>query len=175
MLFNIDSESAMQTAKQIRLLLLDVDGVLTDGKLYFSNSGEESKAFSTLDGHGIKMLRKAGVEVGIITGRESQLVARRAADLGIEILVQGREDKLTAMQEVSDSSGIAFAEISFVGDDLPDLSAMQQCALPISVPGGHPDVRHIAAAVTETPGGSGAVREVTDFLLTAKGQYPRFD
>ena len=100
MQFNLEQESLKFSASKIRLLALDVDGVLTDGRLYFSNSGEETKAFHSLDGHGIKMLLSAGVDVGIITGRTSLLVEKRAKDLGIEILYQGREDKLQALNEI---------------------------------------------------------------------------
>ena len=97
-------ESLLETARNIKLLLLDVDGILTDGRLYFSNSGEESKAFHTLDGQGIKMLMSAGIGVGIITGRNSKLLEKRASDLGIELLYQGREDKLNALKEICASS-----------------------------------------------------------------------
>ena len=100
MIFSKSEEQAIESASKIRLLLLDVDGILTDGRLYFSNSGEESKAFHSLDGHGIKMLMHAGIPVGIITGRESNIVAKRAADLGIDILYQGREDKIDVLKEI---------------------------------------------------------------------------
>jgi 3-deoxy-D-manno-octulosonate 8-phosphate phosphatase (KDO 8-P phosphatase) len=100
LIYNTHQEACESAARGIKLLLLDVDGVLTDGRLLFSNSGEEMKAFSTLDGHGIKMLIKSGIQVGIITGRTSKLVERRARDLGIEILIQGREDKLIALDEI---------------------------------------------------------------------------
>ena len=103
MIFNKSEESVTQSAKNIKLLLLDVDGVLTDGRLYFSSNGEESKAFNSLDGHGIKMLESAGIQIGIITGRRSPLVEKRARDLGIQLLYQGREDKLAVLDEVNDA------------------------------------------------------------------------
>src|SRR6187200_3241266 len=122
-MLNITTEIKTR-ASRIKLLLLDVDGVLTDGRLYFSNQGDEFKTFSTLDGHGIKMLQKSGVKVGIITGRTSNLVAQRAADLGIGILVQGREDKWDALQEILRDYPLALDEIAFMGDDWPDLTVM---------------------------------------------------
>jgi 3-deoxy-D-manno-octulosonate 8-phosphate phosphatase (KDO 8-P phosphatase) len=161
-------------AANIRLLLLDVDGVLTDGRLYFSNSGEEMKAFSTLDGHGIKMLQSIGVRVGIITGRTSTLVQKRCADLGITLLLQGREDKITALGEILDASGLNPEQVAFAGDDLPDLPVLQKVGLGFSVPGGHADVKAAAAAITLAAGGMGAVREITDFLIKAQGKYTSF-
>src|SRR5690625_7650973 len=112
-------------AQQIQLLLLDVDGVLTDGRLYFSNSGEEFKAFCTLDGQGIKLLQSAGIKVGIITGRQSQLVGKRARDLGVELLVQGREDKWQALEEILQTQPVPLEQIAFMGDDWPDLTIMR--------------------------------------------------
>lgn len=161
-------------AAQIQMLLLDVDGVLTDGRLYFSNAGEETKAFHTLDGHGIKMLMSVGVQVGIITGRKSDLVARRCADLGITLLLQGREDKFDALQEIIAERPVKLEHIAFAGDDLPDLPVIRGVGLGFTVPGGHAAVQAAAAAITESPGGRGAVREITDFLLHAQGKYDAF-
>ena len=125
MLFIDNEEQLIESASKIRLLLLDVDGILTDGKLYFSNSGEESKAFHSLDGHGIKMLKRAGVAVGIITGRKSTIVTNRASDLGIDILYQGREDKIDVLKEIITNKGIEAHAIAYAGDDLPDLPVLQ--------------------------------------------------
>lgn len=164
------SEQALQEkARLIRLLALDVDGVLTDGKLYFSSQGDESKAFSILDGQGIKMLLNNGVDVAIITGRTSPLVARRARDLGIEHILQGREDKNTALKELSTELDVTMPETAYVGDDLPDLSAIVAAGLGICVPNAHTFVREHADLCTKTPGGLGAVREVCDLILEAKG------
>ena len=139
------------------MLLLDVDGVLTDGKLYFGNSGEEMKAFHTLDGHGIKMLQKTGVKVGIITGRTSELLQRRARDLGISILIQGREDKFVAMQEIQQQHPVAAEEIAYMGDDYPDLLVMTRVGLATTVVNALPAITANCHWQSERPGGEGAV------------------
>lgn len=172
--FNSNPESLLKTASNIKLLLLDVDGVLTDGRLYFSNTGEESKAFHSLDGQGIKMLMSTGVGVGIITGRNSKLLEKRAADLGIELLYQGREDKLNVLNEICDNTEIESQTICYAGDDLPDLPVLRTVGLSFSVPGGHSSIRAAVDAVTDTPGGEGAVREITDYLLQAQGNLDAF-
>jgi len=168
MLFNNNEKQAIESAGKIKLLLLDVDGILTDGRLYFSNSGEESKAFHSLDGHGIKMLKRAGIPVGIITGRESNIVSKRAADLGIDILYQGREDKIDVLSEITANEGITADVIAYAGDDLPDLPVLQAVGLSFSVPGGHPEVKEAVHAITTRSGGEGAVREITDFILNSQ-------
>lgn len=168
---HIDQNTLDKKAKDIRLLVLDVDGVMTDGKLYFSNSGEEIKSFNTLDGHGIKMLRNSGVEVGIITGRTSDLVAKRAKDLGIHLLIQGREDKFTALTEMRETFPCELHEIAFLGDDYPDLTVMVKIGLPLAVANAHSEVSDRAVAWTTRNGGSGAVREVCDFIMRAQGTY----
>lgn len=168
MLFSIKREQASEAAAKIKLLLLDVDGVLTDGKLYFSNSGEESKAFHSLDGHGIKMLMRTGVAVGIITGRNSNIVAKRASDLGIDILYQGREDKINVLGEIVASREIPLGAIAYAGDDLPDLPVLQAVGLSFSVPAAHGDVKEAVNAITSRGGGEGAVREITDFILASQ-------
>lgn len=168
--FSIPEQQATELASKIRLLLLDVDGILTDGQLYFSNSGEESKAFHSLDGHGIKMLMAAGVPVGIITGRNSNIVAKRAADLGIDILYQGREDKIDVLKEISDSHGYTLDSICYAGDDLPDLPVLKAVGLSFSVPGAHSSTQAAVHGITTRGGGEGAVREITDFILSAQGK-----
>ncbi len=162
-------QNLWKKARQIRLLALDVDGVLTDGRLYFSAAGEELKAFNTLDGHGIKMLQASGVQVAIITGRSSGLVARRAADLGIQHLYQGREDKLVALQELWDATGYSAADTAYVGDDWPDLPALRKAALGIAVANAAPELRQHADWCTRARGGEGAVREVCQLLMQAQG------
>lgn len=174
MIYNKSQSACDAAASLVKLLLLDVDGVLTDGRLLFSNSGEELKAFSTLDGHGIKMLIQSGIDVGIITGRTSKLVEQRAHDLGIKILVQGREDKLVALEEILLGRDIVKDAICYMGDDFPDLSVMRAVGLSVSVPNGHTDVKKEASLITERTGGAGAVREVTDYLLQAQGLYQKF-
>jgi len=171
MIFSNSEGQAIESASKVRLLLLDVDGILTDGRLYFSNSGEESKAFHSLDGHGIKMLMLAGIPVGIITGRESNIVTKRAADLGIDILYQGREDKIDVLKEIITNKGIDAHAIAYAGDDLPDLPVLQAVGLSFSVPGAHPDVKGAVNAITTRCGGEGAVREITDFILNAQASH----
>jgi 3-deoxy-D-manno-octulosonate 8-phosphate phosphatase (KDO 8-P phosphatase) len=171
MIFSNSEGQAIESASKVRLLLLDVDGILTDGRLYFSNSGEESKAFHSLDGHGIKMLMLAGIPVGIITGRESNIVTKRAADLGIDILYQGREDKIDVLKEIITDKGIDAHAIAYAGDDLPDLPVLQAVGLSFSVPGAHPDVKGAVNAITTRCGGEGAVREITDFILNAQASH----
>ncbi len=156
-------------AETIQLLALDVDGVMTDGKIYFSAQGDELKAFSILDGQGIKTLMNNNIQVAIITGRTSPLTARRARDLGIDYILQGREDKKIALQELSHELEISFDKIAYVGDDLPDLSAIVHSGLGITVPNGHYFVKENADYCTNALGGQGAVREVCDLILSAKG------
>ncbi len=155
-------------ARGIRLLALDVDGVLTDGRLYFSAQGDEIKAFNILDGHGIKMLLSAGIEVAIITGRNSPLTARRAKDLGIKHLMQGREDKKTALLELTQALEIGLEQAGYVGDDLPDLGAIRAAGLGICVANAHPTLLEHADYCTRLKGGEGAVREVCDMILKAQ-------
>ncbi|WP_426416089.1 3-deoxy-manno-octulosonate-8-phosphatase KdsC [Aestuariirhabdus sp. LZHN29] len=157
-------------AQRIRLAVFDVDGVLTNGQLLFSENGEELKAFSTLDGQGIKMLQQAGIETAIITGRRSQLVARRATNLGITHVYQGREDKLVALQELLPTLGLTLDEVAYLGDDLPDLAVIRQVGLGAAVANAHFFVKQHACAVTETNGGNGAAREFCDALLAAQGK-----
>lgn len=158
-------------AEKIKLLILDVDGVLSDGRIYFDNNGNELKSFNTLDGHGIKLLRKTGVEVGIITGRTSKIVEKRALDLGISLLIQGREDKFVALQEMRQTFPTELDEIAFMGDDWPDLTVMTRVGLALSVCNAHWQVKEFSHWVSTTEGGRGAVREACDLLLTSQGNY----
>ena len=162
-------QNLLEKAKPIKLLVLDVDGVLTDGKLYFSNSGDEYKAFNSLDGQGIKMLQSSGVEVAIITGRQSNIVAKRANNLKIRHLIQGREDKLVALDELRMKLDIDYQQIAYVGDDLPDLAAMRKVQLGITVANGHTFVAEHAAWQTSCKGGEGAVREVCELIMRSQG------
>ena len=161
-------QEVFDKAKQVRLLALDVDGVLTDGSLYFSNSGDELKAFSILDGLGIKLLMENSIDVAIITGRRSQLVQQRADNLGIPHVIQGREDKLTALNELRSTLGLELANIAYIGDDLPDLSAIRQVGLGITVANGHRYVAEHADWQTRAEGGKGAVREAAELILQAQ-------
>lgn len=159
-----------ETLANIRLLALDVDGVLTDGKLYFSAQGDEQKAFNILDGLGLKLVRDAGVEVALITGRTSPLTQRRADDLRIKHLVQGREDKRTALIELLDQLGITPQEAAYVGDDLPDILAIQHAGAGLTVANAHWAVKREAAYCTNARGGEGAVREICDLICDCKGK-----
>lgn len=165
------TEETLTRARRIKLLLLDVDGVLTDCKLYFDNAGNELKAFNTLDGQGLKLLQKSGVKVGIITGRTSALVARRARDLGITLLIQGREDKWQALGEMIEGMNIELDEIAHMGDDWPDLTIMTRVGLALSVPNGHSAVTERAHWISHNRGGDGAVRDACDLIMQAQGSY----
>lgn len=157
-------------AGNLRLLVLDVDGVLTDGRLYYSESGHEAKAFHIHDGLGIKLLQRNGVEVAIITGRSSLLLERRARELGIERVIQGREDKLTALEELRAPLQIDWQHIAYMGDDLPDLAAIRRVGLGMTVANANPLVRQHARWIAQLPGGAGAVREAAEFILDAQGK-----
>jgi len=158
----------IKAAKNIKLLLLDVDGVLTDGRLYYGNSGEELKAFDIQDGLGIKLLQRGGVKVGIITGRRSALLQRRAEELAISPLVQGREDKWLALNEMMEDLGVSLEEIAFVGDDLPDLAVIKRVGLGITPANGSHIVASQADWQTKNSGGDGAVREIAELILSAQ-------
>ncbi len=164
-------ENQLERARDIRLIALDVDGVLTSGNLYFSASGESMKEFSILDGLGIKLLQGIGIQVAIITGRLSGMVSKRMQDLGITLVLQGREDKLTALRELQQTTRISMEQTAYVGDDLPDLPAIQSCRLGFAVANAHWAVKQGADYVCQHGGGSGAVREVSDILLFAQGRY----
>jgi len=150
---------------QIRLLVLDVDGVLTDGRLHFGPEGESLKVFHVRDGHGIKQLSRAGVTVALISGRNSPMVTSRAQELGIAHVMQGVEDKAAAFDQLCATLQLAPAATACVGDDLPDVPLMRRVALAFAVRDAHPEARRAAHIVTELPGGAGAVREVCDYLL----------
>ena len=169
------SADIIAAASKVRWLVLDVDGVLTDGRLYYGNQGEELKAFNIQDGLGIKLLQKAGIGVAIITGRSSALVDRRAQELGIAPVVQGREDKLTALQELQAQQPMALDEIAYIGDDLPDLAVIRRVGLGITPANGRPQIAAHARLQTVAAGGHGAVREVADLLLMAQGHSALFD
>ena len=161
-------DSLLDRARRIRLLVLDVDGVLTDGRIYMSPDGEELKVFDVRDGAGIAAIRRAGIDVAIISGRSSTAVDRRAAELGIERVLQGVRDKGAAFAAVLDDMGATAEQTACVGDDVVDLPMMQRSGLAIAVADAHVDLRKAADFVTSLPGGRGAVREVCDLLLTAR-------
>mgnify|MGYP003661542764 FL=1 len=157
--------------RRVRLLALDVDGVLTDGRLYFQADGIEIKAFHTQDGHGLKLLKRVGIHVALITGRDSPMVSQRAAALGIDHVHQGCEDKLITLRSLCQRLDIELDQVAYCGDDLPDLSAIKRCGVGIAVPNA-PDYMHIHADwTTERLGGHGAVREICDTLLESQGHW----
>ena len=155
--------------KPLRLIAFDVDGVLTDGGLYLSDSGEEFKRFNSLDGHGLKMLKASGVELAIITGRTSKCVELRARNLGISRLYQGVEDKLAAMQSLLAELKLAPEAAAFMGDDVVDLPVLRRVGLALSVPAAPQVVRDHAHYVSQREAGYGAVREVCELILAAQG------
>ena len=158
--------------KPIRLLVLDVDGVLTDGRLYFGPRGEALKVFHVRDGFGIVQLRRAGVAVAVISGRRSPMVTLRCRELGIRHVHQGVTDKLAAFARLCARLNISPAACACVGDDLPDLPLMRAVARSFAVADAHPRVRRAATQVTRLPGGGGAVREICDLLLAAARRTP---
>jgi 3-deoxy-D-manno-octulosonate 8-phosphate phosphatase (KDO 8-P phosphatase) len=158
-------------AAQVRLLLLDCDGVLTDGRITPVEGGEELKSFHTHDGHGLVMLHRAGLRSGIISGRTSRLVELRAADLGISYVRQGALNKIAAFESLLAEAGVEPAHAAYVGDDVVDIPLMRRCALAVAVADATPDTRTAAHYVTQLPGGFGAVREVCELILKAQGHW----
>lgn len=167
---NLD-ERLLARAKQIRLLLLDVDGVLTDGTLIFSSQGEESKGFNTQDGFGIRLLQEAGIDVGVITARSSAVVTARCENLKIKYVYQGESDKLQAYNDILQKSGVKPIEISYMGDDWLDLILLKRVGFAAAPANAMPEVKDAVHYTTSQYGGSGAVREVCDIILQAKGLH----
>lgn len=155
----------------MKLLVLDVDGVLTDGRIIMDHEGRELKAFDVRDGHGIKLLREAGIEVAVLTGRSSPVVQKRADDLGIPWVKQGVSDKITAYEEIARTIGITDDETCFIGDDVVDIPLLKRVGIPVVVADGTHEAKECALYVTQSPGGRGAVREVCDLLLQAQGKW----
>ena len=161
-------DAVLERARRIRLLVLDVDGVLTDGRLFLSASGEELKVFHVRDGSGLVAVRRAGIEVAIVSGRDSPAVTRRAAELGIRHVRQGVADKGEELDRLLAELGVDAAETACVGDDTPDLPMLRRAGLAIGVTDAHPALLEAAHWITRSPGGHGAVREVCDLLLSAR-------
>jgi 3-deoxy-D-manno-octulosonate 8-phosphate phosphatase (KDO 8-P phosphatase) len=158
-----------ERAARIRLLVLDVDGVLTDGRLYFDAAGNEFKAFCTRDGLGIKALQRFGTQIAIITGRDSPLVEQRASQLQIDYVYQGSDDKLAAYMDLLEKSGVEEQQVCYAGDDWIDLPVLQRVGLAVTVPDADREVKERVHWVTENAGGAGAVREICDLILGAQG------
>jgi 3-deoxy-D-manno-octulosonate 8-phosphate phosphatase (KDO 8-P phosphatase) len=161
-------QNAAMLSIPVKLLLLDVDGVLTDGRITYNSDQQELKSFHIHDGLGIKLLQGNDIQVGIITGRNSLMVERRAQELGISLLIQGREDKWAAMQAVQEQLGLSSQQIAYMGDDLPDLAAIRHAGLGIAPANAVAIVRQHADVVTSCSGGNGAVREAAEFILGAR-------
>lgn len=161
-------DAVFERARNIRLLVLDVDGVLTDGRLYLSAAGEELKVFHVRDGSGLVAVQRAGITVAIISGRDSAAVTRRAAELGIRYVRQGVADKGAALDQLLEELGVSAAETACVGDDTPDVPMLRRAGLAIGVADAHPALLAAAHWVTHSNGGQGAVREACDLLLSAR-------
>jgi len=167
-------KTALAKAASIRLLLLDVDGVLTDGSLYISDDGQESKVFNTQDGFGLRLLKEAGIDYGVITARLSESMTRRAQDLKMRYVFQGIANKLTAFKEILSQSGLKPFEVAYMGDDWLDLVLLTRVGFAAAPANAVPEVQSVAHFITRKPGGFGAVREICDFLLEAKGIKQQF-
>ncbi|MEN3296704.1 MAG: 3-deoxy-D-manno-octulosonate 8-phosphate phosphatase phosphatase [Burkholderiales bacterium] len=163
--------NAVARAARIRLMIFDVDGILTDGGLHYGPDGEVIKTFNVLDGHGIKLLQQSGVAAAIISARQSGIVARRAADLGIQHLYQGVHDKRAAFEQLLQQANVDAQACGFVGDDVIDLPILSRVGFAASVPNGHPEVKTRVHYVTQASGGRGAARELCDFIMRAQGSY----
>ncbi len=161
--------NALERAAKVKLVAFDVDGVLTDGGLYIGDNGVEYKAFYSRDGHGMRMLMDSGIAVGIITGRESQLVTDRMNALGVRHVYQGRSEKRPAFESLMRDTGLSSEQIAFVGDDVMDLPVMKRAGLAVAVADAHPLVVEHAHWRTPSPGGRGAVRDVCELVMQAHG------
>ncbi len=169
-------QDVLNKARHIRLAIFDVDGVLTDGRLYYGPAGEVFKVFHSHDGHGVKMLRQAGIDLALLSGRDSPCVDRRAAELGIQLVYQGIEDKLACYEQLLAELGLEENAAAFMGDEVVDLPVMRRCGLALSVPEAPPWVKRHAHYVTHRSGGAGAVREACELMLRAQGALqPQLD
>lgn len=171
-------QDLIKKAGKVKLLVMDVDGILSNGQIIYDANGIETKAFSVQDGVGVKSLARYGILTAIITGRSSEMVNKRAAELGIDYVIQGRDDKLVALNELlstlDKSLNISAADCAYMGDDLPDIKAMQSVGFAATVPNAHSEVINRSGMVTTRAGGYGAVREVCDLILKGHGHYNDF-
>ena len=161
-------DEILRRLRGVRLLGLDVDGVLTDGRIYYGPDNAEYKAFHVQDGSAMKRLMASGVPIAIVTGRTSEAVARRASELGVPYLYAGVADKLETLRELAARSGVALDDMAYAGDDLADLAVFGHVGVSVGVPNAHPDVIRQADYVTSNPGGFGAVREICDLVIAAR-------
>jgi YrbI family 3-deoxy-D-manno-octulosonate 8-phosphate phosphatase len=160
-----------QQCRTIELILSDVDGVLTDGGIVFDNQGVETKQFHIRDGMGIKLWQRAGYRFGLVTGRSSQIVRVRAAELGIDLVRQAAEEKFPAVQQIVEELGVRLDQVCYIGDDLPDLPAIRAVGFGVAVADAAPEVRAAAKWTTTLPGGRGAVRELVELILKSQGRW----
>ncbi len=164
-------EQIKTRAQKIKLVIFDVDGVLTDGRLFYGDDGQEYKAFQSRDGHGMKMLQKSGVEIALITGRTSEVVNHRAKNLGIQHVYQGQLQKLPAFNALLERLKFTADEVAYVGDDVVDLPVMLRVGLAITVSDGHELAKKHAHLITQQAGGQGAAREICEFIMRAQGTW----
>lgn len=171
-------QDLIKKAGQVKMLVMDVDGILSNGQIMYDANGIETKAFSVQDGIGVKSLGRYGILTAIITGRSSPMVDRRAVEMGVDYVVQGRDDKLIALNELLSTLdpklGITAADCAYMGDDLPDIKAMQTVGFAATVPNAHSEVINRSDMVTTRSGGMGAVREICDLILKGHGHYEDF-
>lgn len=160
-----------ERAKRVKMILMDADGVLTDGKIVFFSGGNEAKMFDSKDGVGIKLAQRAGLATGVISGRESEALLRRCEELGMDEIHQRVFEKLGAYEEILARRGLTDEECCFIGDDLVDAPVLKRVGLPVTVADGHPALEPIVAYVTDRTGGAGAVREVIDLVIRAQGKW----
>jgi len=165
------TQDAIERARDVKLIIFDVDGVMTDGTLFLADDGQEYKGFNSLDGHGLKMLKSTGVELAIITGRNSQVVVHRARNLGITHLHQGAHDKLVVYSQLLEDLNLSTEQTAFMGDDVVDLPVMRRTRLAISVPAAPDLVKAHSHYITRREAGHGAVREACEFIMRAQGSF----
>ncbi len=166
-------DEVVERIKRIKLLICDVDGVLTDGRIIYANDGAELKAFDVKDGHGVKLLMRTGVDVAIVTARSSNVVEIRAQDLGIETVYQGVKDKSTALESILRATNLDAAELAYIGDDLVDLPVMRRVGFSATVADAVREVREAADYVAMRPGGRGAVREVCELVMRVQNSWDK--
>jgi len=160
-----------ERAQRIRMVLMDVDGVLTDGRLYYTEHGERVKVFSVHDGLGIRLLQRAGIATGVISGRESPALERRLKELGIDEIFMGRSEKGEVLRTLVERKGISPDEIAFIGDDLVDIPVLSVVGFPVTVSSAPPEVRRVCVYTTMSEGGRGALRELAELILRLRGLY----
>jgi 3-deoxy-D-manno-octulosonate 8-phosphate phosphatase (KDO 8-P phosphatase) len=165
------AKEAVARAARVRLLLMDVDGVLTDGTIHLDDRGVETKGFNIMDGLGLTLLRRAGIALGIVTGRTSEVVSRRARELRMAHLIQGSADKRAAAEDILAAEGLGWEALAYVGDDLIDLPVLTRAGLAACPPGAATEVKAVVHHVTAAAGGRGAIREVCELILTAQGRW----